>query len=524
MRRSVAFARRSPSLLGIAVLALAACESSPVRPPEECPPPAAPAVVALPPGPYDPLYAAAAAEFGVPAALLRAIAHVETREQMVRGVEELGGRPAAFGVMALRGEALRQGAAAAGVSVRDAQDRAAANVRAAAALLAGWAASAGIDRSALDAWSAVVGRYSGITLAAGRRAYVAEVMAAAGAPGGPRAALGAGDCTKNPPPVEPPPALSPDYVGALFRPSPNFDERRAGAAGIPRMVIIHTCEGAYTGCWSWLDSPESEVSAHYVVREDGGEISQLVREASRAWHIGATYDCALNARAECDLNGVQSNHFTIGVEHAGYASQATWPAAQLAASARLVCDITRRQGIPRDGQHIVAHGQLQPYNRTDPGPNWPWARYLGMIQRECGELVADDDAAQDDTAWVRVSASAAWTASTDAAGYYGGGYRWATSGAGADDPLVLSFRLDEPARRTVDVRWTAGENRSPAAAFVVVGAAADTLGRVTVDQRGGGGEWRTLGSWTFPAGWSRVLVSRVGPAGVVVVADAARIR
>ncbi|MBX6364854.1 MAG: N-acetylmuramoyl-L-alanine amidase, partial [Gemmatimonadetes bacterium] len=380
---------------------------------------------------------------------------------------------------------------------------------------------AGRDRSSPEAWAPVVARYSGITLAEGRRAYVAEVLAAAGAPTAARASRLGADCPAGPP--EPPPPAA-DYAGAMFRPSPNFDARRADAAGVPRMVIIHTCEGGYTGCWSWLVARESEVSAHYVVDEDGREISQLVREADRAWHIGATYDCALNDRAECDLNGVQSNHFTIGVEHAGYASQATWPTAQLAASARLVCDVTRRRGIPRDWQHIVAHGRLQPYNRTDPGPNWPWARYIGMIQRECGELVVDDDAAHDDAEWVRVSASAAWTPSTDAAGYYGGGYRWAPSGPGPDDPLLLSFRLEQPASRTVDVRWTAGGNRSPAATYLVLGAAGDTLGRVTVDQRDGGGEWHTLGSWMFPAGWNRVLVSRVGPGGTVVVADAVRVR
>jgi N-acetyl-anhydromuramyl-L-alanine amidase AmpD len=80
---------------------------------------------------------------------------------------------------------------------------------------------------------------------------------------------------------------------------------------------------------------------------------------------------------------VQSNHFTIGVEHAGFASQSAWPVAQIDASARLVCDMTRRWGIPRDRLHIVSHGQLQPHNRTDPGANWPWADYLARIDRYC---------------------------------------------------------------------------------------------------------------------------------------------
>jgi len=120
-----------------------------------------------------------------------------------------------------------------------------------------------------------------------------------------------------------------------------------------------------------------------VVREDGAEITQLVREPSRAWHIGATYDSTRNAGHDGRLHGVQSNHFTIGVEHAGFARQTTWPAAQLDASAKLVCDVARRWQIPRDALHIVAHGQLQPYNRTDPGAGWPWADYLARIERFC---------------------------------------------------------------------------------------------------------------------------------------------
>ena len=39
-----------------------------------------------------------------------------------------------------------------------------------------------------------------------------------------------------------------------------------------------------------------------------------------------------------------------------------------------------------------------------------------------------------------------------------------------------------------------------------------------------GGDWQRVGQWTFPAGWNRVLLSRRGPAGVVVVGDAVRLR
>jgi hypothetical protein len=50
------------------------------------------------------------------------------------------------------------------------------------------------------------------------------------------------------------------------------------------------------------------------------------------------------------------------------------------------------------------------------------------------------------------------------------------------------------------------------------------LGDVTQDQRTSGGQWNVLGTWTFPAGWNRVVVSRWAAQGSVVVADAIRVR
>lgn len=481
--------------------------------------------------PFDDDFSAAALEFHVPVSLLRAIGWVETRWQMVQGEEEFRGRPAAYGVMALRGARLATGAARAGVSVEAARQDPASNIRAAAALLDAWATEAGIDRANAAAWQPLVARYSGIQLDAGRAAYVRQVRGAAERglrrlSGGelataalPAAATASTDC------VPPPDTATgaPDYAPAVWRPSPNFNFRPADSTGVPRMVIIHTCEGAYSGCWSWLDNPVSQVSAHYVVDETGSEISQLVREQNRAWHIAAIYDCSLNRKADCWLNGVQSNNFTIGIEHAGYASQSSFPTSQIEASAELVCDITRDRHIPRDWQHIVGHGQLQPENRTDPGQHWPWVDYMHRIQAACGETVVDDDPAYDDSTMSAVAVTGSWIVSDSTSGYYAAGYRWTSTTPATDDAVVFSFHLDAAATRTIDARWTPGANRSTAAVYVVTGAAGDTLATVTMDQTQVG-VWHSLGTWSFPAGWNHVALLRRGVSGAVVVADAVRVR
>jgi N-acetyl-anhydromuramyl-L-alanine amidase AmpD len=482
-------------------------------------------------GPFDAHFEAAAREFGVPSALLKAVAFAETRMQMVRGNEEFEGQAPAFGVMALRGERLVKGASLAGVSVEAAQSDPRANIRAAAALMRAYAEELSVDRSRIGDWAAAVARYSGISQPQAVASYVHEGVYGVLQRG--IDVLDRGRVLTRIPRVDatvafPRPSIisvsSADFASAIWRPSPNFDDRAAGDAGTPHMVIIHTCEGNYASCWGWLVNPASRVSAHYVVNEDGSEISQLVEEPKRAWHIAATYDCALNANHDCGRNGQQSNHFTIGIEHAGFASQTTWSTAQIDASARLVCDITRDRGIPRDQLHIVGHGQLQPYNRTDPGSNWPWADYLRRIEQHCGStLIIDSNNGANDVTRGRIEISASWTASSATAGHYGSGYAFAPTEA-VSDPATFWFYLDGPATRTIDAWWTAGTNRAPSAPYLVSTSAGERLATVYVSQQENGSAWNTLGTWFFPAGWNKVQLSRWTTPGYVVIADAIRVR
>lgn len=521
----------------VSVLVAACGERSPTTPPppqevEVCSAGAELPSAQLSPQPrLDPLFEAAAREFGVPEALLKAIGYVETRWQMVAGHPEMG-QPAAFGVMALRAGELGRAAALAGVSERAARTDPDANIRAAAALLRAYAAELELRPLSLGAWAPAVARYSGIELPEGRARYVhddvyatlrrgAESAAAKLAPLEVQADFPAASLSRAG-------AGTLDYAGAVWRPSSNFNARPGGDIGRVAMVIIHSCEGAYTGCWSWLANPASRVSAHYVVREDGAEITQLVRESERAWHIGSAYDCTLNAGFECWRNGQSNNHFTIGVEHGGYASQGSWPAAQIDASARLVCDVTRRQGIARDNIHIVSHAQLQPHNRTDPGPNWPWAEYRALINRYCadgggGGVVVDDDNRRNDPARAQLSASGQWVESSATPGYHGGGYRFAPT-ADVNDPAVFSFFMPAPGDRTLESWWAAHPRHTPRATLLVLAPDGRELGRVEVNQQRDGSRWNTLGTWNFPAGWNQVQISRRGPAGCVVVADALRVR
>ena len=314
---------------------------------------------------------------------------------------------------------------------------------------------------------------------------------------------------------------------AIWRPSPNYNARPTGTIGQVGMVIIHDCEGSYASCWSWLVNPDAQASAHYVVKEDGSEISQLVRESDRAWHIAATYDCTLNSNVECWRNGYSSNHFTVGIEHGGFASQTSWPVSQIDASAKLSCDISQAYAIPRDRYHFVGHGQLQPANRTDPGPNWPWTDYLNRINNYCGtgssSLIVDSNNSNNDTSKGYISVSANWTSSSSTPGYYGSGYYFANTAA-ISDGASFYFYLSAAATKTIDAWWTAGTNRSASAPFIAYNASGTQLGTVNVNQQVNGGQWNTVGSFAFTAGWNKVVLSRWTTTGYVVIADAIRVR
>jgi N-acetyl-anhydromuramyl-L-alanine amidase AmpD len=483
----------------------------------------------------DVLFEDAADEFGVPVALLKAVGFVETRWQMVQGHEEFEGMPPAYGIMGLRGERLERGAELAGISVEEAKTDVLGNLRAGSALLRADADELAVDRSSLGAWATVVAKASGIESAEAQAHYVHGEVYRAMREGvvvetevGVLASLMPTGMDSSIDFIVAPPSnvAGPDYASSVWRPSPNYNARPAGAAGVPSMVIIHTCEGSYSGCWGWLTNASSGVSAHYVVNESGSEISQLVEESDRAWHIGATYDCTLNSNVACSLNGYSSNHFTIGIEHAGFASQASWPSGQIDASAQLTCDITKGQGIPRDKFHIVAHGQLQPYNRVDPGPNWPWDQYINKIKAACGDggsgIIIDSNNNNNDQNNYYISVSASWASSANVAGYYGSGYYWASTQA-ISDGASFYFYLPSAATKTVAAWWTAAGDRAPSAPFVMFNASGTNLGTVNANQQINGGKWNTLGTFNFTAGWNKVVLSRWTASGNVVVADAVRI-
>ena len=145
------------------------------------------------------------------------------------------------------------------------------------------------------------------------------------------------------------------------RPSPNFDIRTAP----PDMILLH-----YTGMPSGvaaldrLTDPEAKVSAHYMVEEDGA-VFALVPEERRAWHAGVSF-----WKGRTDINGASIGIELVNPGHEyGYRS---FPDAQISALIDLLDDIRSRWTVPEG--FILAHSDVAPARKEDPGELFPWKR------------------------------------------------------------------------------------------------------------------------------------------------------
>ncbi|PSK97244.1 N-acetylmuramoyl-L-alanine amidase [Haloactinopolyspora alba] len=463
-------------------------------------------------------FSAAAARHGVPRDVLLALAHTVTH------VNGHGGAPSAYGghgVMQLvRGagtDTLGRAAELTGRSARALRTDPAANVDGAAALLRSLADAAGLgtaDRRDVGAWYEPLARYSGHSdpavarLEADAVYRVLESGLSVHRPGESlrmrahdvRPRLGAfRDVRTVEQRMRP---MSADYPPARWvaAHSSNYrDENRPSDYAIDR-VVVHTVQGSYAGCISWFQNPSSNVSAHYVVRSSDGEVTQMVRHADVAWHVG------------------NYNNRSIGIEHEGWVDDPSWyTEAMYRASAALTRHVCVQYGIPLDRTHIIAHSEAPGATHTDPGPHWDWAKYMDYVRGDGGSpswsVVVDNDSPA-------FEASSNWV-SASAPGQYGSTHHHAQPVLSSD---VAWFHADIP--ETADYRvqvWypedPGNNSRSPHLVSTPSG-----FQSVYVDQRSGGGRWVGLGTFTLEQGNRPVVgVSRWTSTSGSIEADAVRI-
>ena len=172
-----------------------------------------------------------------------------------------------------------------------------------------------------------------------------------------------------------PVAKSTDYGPALYTQSPN---ERARAAN-PTHVTVHQMEGFYAGSISTF-LIQGGVSAHYLIRNSDGQVTQMVRESRAGSHVFG------------------NNAYTIGFEQEGFRGQSNWYSdANYREMIAITKSICARWAIPcssvytgaaSDSENIQAtslrikghqHFPDQAGQRTDPGRFFSWSRYASGI-------------------------------------------------------------------------------------------------------------------------------------------------
>lgn len=174
--------------------------------------------------------------------------------------------------------------------------------------------------------------------------------------------------------------LSTDYAPALWSAAASCNQSSRSGTAITALAI-HTVQGSYAGCISWFKNCSASASAHYVVRSSDGQVTQMVLESGKAWHIGS------------------QNPYTIGIEHEGYIAQASWYTTNMyVSSADLTRDIctsnsidplktyygagcsgTTQQCAVSACTKVKGHQMFPSQTHNDPGVNWNWFKYYNLI-------------------------------------------------------------------------------------------------------------------------------------------------
>lgn len=371
---------------------------------------------------YRDYFEKAAAEFDVPTDVLMGISFAETRWSHLVWAEgdtasPCNGMPRPYGIMSLWdndyfGHSLREAATLLGKSPDKLKKDPFENIRGAAALLRKFynelPKPEGTDPSDIESWHNAIATFSGLpqielshqhaldiytNMTRGYHQFGIQWDARPVNLEPIRAAVGKIQeeaKAKVPPPLRKA-TDQPDYPLAKWAQAAEGHWYTSGFGDY--FVVIHDMEGYYLSVISYFQNPATQASAHFCINSlqngpgenrpadpPAGEITQMVELKFWAWHV------------------VCWNRYMVGIEHEGFVNTAAWYSPEMYnASAKLTKWLCDRFSIPKDRNHIIAHGEWQNAtwkswmatnfpgidvtcnNHTDPGPFWNWTLYMGLI-------------------------------------------------------------------------------------------------------------------------------------------------
>lgn len=505
-------------------------------------------------------FEAAAQEWDVPRDLLATIAYAETH------FDDHDGAPSAdngFGLMHLVDNPAVQTLPAAarllGIPAETLKTNSTQNIRGGAALLRAYADEqqlSAAQRRDLAEWFPIVARYSQAQDVNVARGYAdeayrllnlgisgstpeGETISVAAQAVEPKKGKYSGGMSAQ--------ALSPDYPGALWAPAyyKNYMVADRTRDYPIKYIVIHTTQDSYSRAIAWFQMDHGSygpTSANYVIRSRDGEITQTVREKDIAYHAGNwTY-----------------NTQSIGIEHEGYvtAPNVWYTDTMYKSSAALTRAIARKYGIPLDRSRIIAHSEVPGATHTDPGSGWNWTYYMQLVRQEVPPppthtpvpptptpvpptptpvlppmtrktyipfafVTTPWSTIVDNAGSAQFSASSNWDTATYNTQRYSNDYRVASPQA-VTDTAWFNATIPTAGKYDVFVWYPSNTAYNAATPFVIKTTTGDQV--VHVNQQTNGGKWVSLGTFSFNAGYAKVVgVSRWSSEAGYIIADAIKI-
>ena len=145
--------------------------------------------------------------------------------------------------------------------------------------------------------------------------------------------------------------------------SPNYNLRNNSKI---KLVIIHyTALQNSNEAISFLTKKENKVSSHYLISQDG-EVYYLVNEKFRAWHAGQAF--------WQDYTDINSISIGIELDYSPHGMNNKYSFKMISSLKKLIIKIQKKYKISK--KNVLAHSDVAPYRKKDPGKYFPWKSLL----------------------------------------------------------------------------------------------------------------------------------------------------
>ncbi len=169
--------------------------------------------------------------------------------------------------------------------------------------------------------------------------------------------------------------------------SPNYYEGRNGH--IPHLIVCHI-NNTYASAINHFYDEKSQVSSHYVIRQDG-HIKQVVSLDNSAYANGTSLnensDVYYKFASSPLISNVKdnANYFTFSIEYESFDGSLTDK--QINSSLKVIKEIIKylkdkyNYDFPIDKEHIIGHNEVNPLVRTKcPGSNFPYDKIIYQLK------------------------------------------------------------------------------------------------------------------------------------------------